>query len=150
MINPRLINLLKDAKILVYYQVLSLWTMLLFRIIMTFIISYLANSFIEESLSKIKLISGFIFFLFFLCSNYFLDKFYIRTTAQVSLSVKSILRQKIYSKLLRLGISYNENFATSNLVQLYVEGVDQLEVCFGQYFSIFVHNTVYIHQFSYS
>jgi ATP-binding cassette subfamily B protein len=135
MINPRLLNLLKDAKKYVYFQVLSLWFILILRILMTFTISYLGNDFIKGSLSRTKILSGFIFSLFSLISSFFLDRFYIRTTAKVSLSVKSILRKKIYSKLLRLGLSYNENFATSNLVQLSVEGVDQLEVCFGQYLS---------------
>ena len=135
MINPRLLNLLKDAKKYVYYQVLSLWFMLLLRIFMTYTISYLGNSYTKGTLSKKNIISGFIFSLFSLISSFILDKLYIRITAKVSLSVKSILRKKIYSKLLRLGLSYNENFATSNLVQLSVEGVDQLEVCFGQYLS---------------
>ena len=135
MINPRLLNLLKDAKKYVYFQVLSLWSILVLRILMTFTISYLGNDFIKGSLTRTKIISGFIFSLFSLIASFILDKLYIRTTAKVSLSVKSILRKKIYSKLLRLGISYNENFATSNLVQLSVEGVDQLEVCFGQYLS---------------
>ena len=135
MINVRLINLLKDAKKYVYYQVFSLWTILFLRILMTYTMSCLADSFIKGFLSKTKIFYGFLFSLFSLYCSYILEKFYVKTAAKVSLSVKSILRKKIYSKLLKLGISYNENISTSNLVQLSVEGVDQLEVCFGQYFS---------------
>lgn len=47
--------------------------------------------------------------------------------------VKLLLRQKIYSKLLRLGPSYHQRVGTSEVVQMAVEGVDQLEVYFGKY-----------------
>lgn len=48
-------------------------------------------------------------------------------------TVKKTLREKIYSKLLRLGASYTEKVRTSEVVQLAVEGVDQLETYFGAY-----------------
>lgn len=47
--------------------------------------------------------------------------------------VKGILRERIYQKLLRLGVSYNEHIGTSEAVQIAGEGVDQLEVYFGSY-----------------
>ncbi len=43
-----------------------------------------------------------------------------------SKAVKRILREKIYRKLLRLGTSYREQVKTSEVVQVAVEGVDQL------------------------
>ena len=39
----------------------------------------------------------------------------------------------IYEKLLRLGLAYQQKARTSEVVQLAVEGVDQLEVYFGSY-----------------
>ena len=39
----------------------------------------------------------------------------------------------IYRKLLKLGSGYNEKVGTSEIVQVAVEGVDQLETCFGAY-----------------
>ncbi|MCD8132124.1 MAG: ABC transporter ATP-binding protein/permease [Lachnospiraceae bacterium] len=56
-----------------------------------------------------------------------------------SKAVKKILRQKIYEKLLRLGASYNEQTATSEIVQVSVEGVDQLETYFGAYLPQFFY-----------
>ena len=43
-----------------------------------------------------------------------------------SRAVKRKLREKIYQKLLRLGSSYKEQVQTSEVVQVAVEGVDQL------------------------
>ncbi|WP_417057893.1 ABC transporter ATP-binding protein/permease [Enorma massiliensis] len=48
-------------------------------------------------------------------------------------SVKQRLRPIIYEKLLRLGPSYREHALTSEVVQVSVEGVDQLETYFGSY-----------------
>ena len=56
-----------------------------------------------------------------------------------SKSVKKILRQKIYQKLLRLGSSYSEKLKTSEIVQVAVEGVDQLETYFGSYLPQFFY-----------
>ena len=47
-------------------------------------------------------------------------------------SVKKTLRREIYQKLLRLGSSYQERVSTSEVVQMSVEGVDQLETYFGR------------------
>ena len=41
-----------------------------------------------------------------------------------SAKVKATLRDKIYEKLLRLGIGYDKNIATSEAVQISMEGVD--------------------------
>lgn len=50
-----------------------------------------------------------------------------------SRNVKKILRGKIYGKLLRLGPSYSQRVSTAEVIQITVEGVDQLETYFGQY-----------------
>ena len=135
MINRRLIKLLSTSKKYVYYQIFSLWCILILKITMTFIVSYLVDSFIKNTLSNFKIIFCFVFSSLALYIIYNLEKFYVKASTKASLDVKKILRKKIYSKLIKLGISYNENFATSNLVQLSVEGVEQLEVFYGQYFS---------------
>ena len=56
-----------------------------------------------------------------------------------SKAVKKSLREKIYQKLLRLGSSYNEQVKTSEVVQVAVEGVDQLETYFGAYLPQFFY-----------
>ena len=56
-----------------------------------------------------------------------------------SKTVKKMLRDKIYRKLLRLGPSYNEQVKTSEIVQVAVEGVEQLETYFGAYLPQFFY-----------
>lgn len=47
--------------------------------------------------------------------------------------VKGALRRRIYEKLLRLGTGYAQDVFTAEVVQLSVEGCEQLETYFGQY-----------------
>lgn len=54
-------------------------------------------------------------------------------------SVKITLRKLIYEKLLKLGSSYNEKLKTSEVVQVAVEGIDQLESYFGSYLPQFFY-----------
>lgn len=50
-----------------------------------------------------------------------------------SQGVKKTLRRRIYEKLLALGLDYVEAVPTAEVVQLSVEGCEQLETYFGQY-----------------
>ena len=59
-----------------------------------------------------------------------------------SKSVKKTLRNKIYSKLLRLGSSYNSKVSTSEVVQMSVEGVDQLDIYFASYLPQFFYSMI--------
>lgn len=56
-----------------------------------------------------------------------------------SKAVKRTLRELIYKKLLRLGSSYNEKVKTSEVVQVAVEGTEQLETYFGAYLPQFFY-----------
>lgn len=65
--------------------------------------------------------------------RFFTTKGAVRMSYLASRTVKRVMREKIYGKLLRLGTSYREHVTTAELVQESVEGVDQLESYFGQY-----------------
>lgn len=52
---------------------------------------------------------------------------------KASETVKATLRNRIFSKLRRLGASYKEMISSAEVVQLTGEGVDQLETYFGAY-----------------
>lgn len=54
-------------------------------------------------------------------------------------AVKKKLRELIYRKLLRLGSAYQEQVKTSEVVQVAVEGVEQLETYFGAYLPQFFY-----------
>ena len=62
------------------------------------------------------------------------------TSLYASAEVKKKLRVRMYDKLTRLGSAYHEKIATSEVVQVFVEGVDQLETYFGRYIPQFFYS----------
>lgn len=56
-----------------------------------------------------------------------------------SKAVKRTLRELIYRKFLRLGAGYRQSASTAEVVQVAVEGVDQLETYFGAYLPQFFY-----------
>ncbi len=66
-------------------------------------------------------------------TRFFTAKMTAQMSYMASKTVKRILREQIYGKILRLGNSYREHSSTAELVQESVEGVDQLESYFGLY-----------------
>ena len=65
-------------------------------------------------------------------------RFACQTLAQrmgqaASFEAKRAVRRAVYEKLVRLGPSYRERVATSEAVQVSVDGVEQLEAYFGSY-----------------
>ncbi|MFI3177566.1 MAG: ABC transporter ATP-binding protein/permease, partial [Eubacteriales bacterium] len=54
-------------------------------------------------------------------------------------SVKKILRNQIYEKMLSIGSGYTKKMSTAEVVQVAVEGVEQLEVYFASYLPQFFY-----------
>ena len=76
---------------------------------------------------------------FTVLARFFTTKYATRMSYFASRTVKRVMREKIYGKLLRLGTTYREHVTTAELVQESVEGVDQLESYFGQYMPQFFY-----------
>lgn len=57
-----------------------------------------------------------------------------------SAHVKKVLRRRIFEKIFILGGSYREQMKTSEIVQVAVEGADQLETYFGSYLPQFFYS----------
>ena len=138
MIKKNLVNLLSHAKKYVVYNVLCQWIALLAQIAAIFTISGLLEKIIFRNVS----ISGelwteigksAIILLAVIVIRYLCDRLAAKSSYAASVDVKRILREKIYNKLLKLGVSYRDKVSTSEVVQLSTEGVEQLETYFGKY-----------------
>lgn len=154
MINKRLISLVPESKRHIIKNVLFQWLSLLGNIAMILSVTWLlANIFSapvpDPSYSapmRTFYIGNFIIvgtiaivavILRFVCI-----KLSARESFLASKSVKSKLRYMIYNKLLHLGNSYEENISSSEIVQVAVEGVDQLETYFGSYLPQFFYSMI--------
>lgn len=133
MINKRLIGTVAESKKYIAGNVVLQWCSLAANISMMFSITNLFAGLYYGSTSPASLwttaaVVALALLIRFLCTTGASRMSYLSSKA-----VKKTLREKIYEKLLRLGASYNEQVKTSEVVQVAVEGVDQLETYFGAY-----------------
>ena len=133
MIKTRLIRLLSHAGKYIVYNVLWQWFALLCQIVVVFSITALLEGVLTGTLGEKDLIRTAVVFAAAVLIRFGCDKGAARASFAASVDVKRILREKIYDKLLRLGASYREQAATSEVVQMAAEGVEQLETYFGKY-----------------
>ena len=133
MFNKRLIQELSEAKIYVIKQVVYQWIALLMNILFTIGICYVFYSLIQNTLTfSILTILLLISILLFLIRGYALKKANQLSFISSSI-VKKELREKLFDKVYALGIHYSSLVSTSELVQLAVEGIEQLETYFSMY-----------------
>ena len=135
MIKKRLVGLLSHAKKYIIYQVIWQWLALLCQVVVIYSASMLLETALfGEVTSRTAAYYGALVIVTLLL-RFVCDRQASHASYHASVDVKRILRDKIYSKLLRLGASYREKVTTSEVVQMAAEGVEQLETYFGKYLS---------------
>lgn len=139
MINKRLIGTVPDSKKYIAANVLCQWLALLANIVLMAAVARLLaglwqNTVEPRSLAALGAVGAAALAVRFVCTALASRMSYLSSKA-----VKKTLREKIYRKLLRLGSSYKEQVNTSEVVQVAVEGVDQLETYFGAYLPQFFY-----------
>lgn len=132
MIHKRLMHIMGKSKKYVWSQVFFQWLSLLCNIVLMSGISLFLSQLSAGSTSGLWKNAIWIL-LPALAIRYVCTVLASRVSHYAAKQVKERLRTMIYEKLLRLGLGYQQKARTSEVVQLAVEGVDQLEVYFGSY-----------------
>ena len=140
MINKRLIQAVPESKQAVRDQVLLQWGSLIANLIILFTFAFLLEALWKNQLNALRLSLAAVLIFGSLVVRWFCTSAASRKSFEASRSVKQILRRQILEKLLRLGVSYREQTATAEIVQIAVEGVDQLETYFGAYLPQFFYS----------
>ncbi len=133
MIKKRLIKLLSNSKKHIYDQVLWQWLSLLCQMLLVFVAAGLVESAFYNELEERRLMGSMAIILAAILGRYVCSRQATYASFRASSKVKLVLRDRIYEKLLRLGAAYRESVATSEIVQVAAEGVEQLETYFGRY-----------------
>lgn len=158
MINKRLINICNESKKYIALTVLTNWIATLCNIITVIFIGQfinklflyknlnLQNENVIDFLSKfevfknISLLTSIIIVAGLLVLRYISNILYTKFSCMASSKARVTLRELIYKKLLELGTSYTSVESTSSVVQVSVEGVEQLEIYFGRYLPQFFYS----------
>ena len=138
MINKRLINYCEESKKYIVLTVLANWISLLCNIGIILIVGdFIGKLFTGDSLGNniLRLIILGMLILIRIAANLSYGHF----SHKASEGVKVKLRDGIFGKLTRIGLNYNKVTSTSSVVQVAVEGVEQLEVYFGRYLPQFFY-----------
>lgn len=139
MIDKRLVGMVPDSKKYIAGNVVLMWCSLVANIVMMSGIALLLQKlFFKTADSRdIVLFAGLVAAVN--VARYFLTTGASRMSYLSARAVKKTLREQIYQKLLKLGMSYREELKTSEIVQVAVEGVEQLETYFGAYLPQFFY-----------
>lgn len=133
MIKTRLVSLLSHAKKYIVFVVLWQWISLFAQIAAVFTIADLLERVLSSSVESGTIIRTAVVLAVVTSVRFICEKLGARSSYLASADVKRILREKIYEKMLKLGASYSEQVASSEVVQVSTEGVEQLETYFGKY-----------------
>lgn len=127
MIDFTLLKGRKEAKKSIIYNVISQLISLCLSIAIIYMFSKILSQSIEHLYFNAILIIGLIIlkFLSLKAANTFSYK--------SSEEIKILLRSKIFDKVSKLGDRYKESISTAELIQISVEGIEQLDIYFSKY-----------------
>lgn len=139
MIDKRLIRTVRESKKYIAWNVIYQWISLVANITMMVSIADLLSRLFANTADRENFVCTVIVVAAVVGIRYFCAVQSAKMGYLSSKAVKKVLREKIYRKLLRLGSSYKEKAQTSEIVQISVEGVEQLETYFGAYLPQFFY-----------
>ena len=140
MIKKRLITFLAHSKRYVYLNVLWQWLALVSQIAAVFFIGRLLESLFKGTITSKGMITAGVVFIAALAVRAVATKYATRYAFLAGRDVKTTLRDALYAKLLKLGAAYRDSIATSEVVQLASDGIEQLEIYFGRYLPQFFYS----------
>lgn len=130
----------QDSKKYIYLQVLCQWISLICQIIIISTLAYLLNELFYHTIEISVIYISLIILIISLGVRFWMQKIGAKMSYLASKDIKVTLRKMIFSKLLEHNQSYHEYASTAEIVQLSVEGVDQLETYFGRYLPQFFYS----------
>ncbi|MGM9530532.1 ABC transporter ATP-binding protein/permease [Intestinibacter sp.] len=132
MFKKRLLKLCSSSKKWIAMTVLMNWISIICNILVVLFIGNtmdkLINSNLDINYSRDGIYLGALLGIRFL-ANYYSTKFSLNCSSEV----KKVLREKVYEKLLDIGVNYNKFISTSSVVQMGVDGIEALEIYFGRF-----------------
>lgn len=139
MFSKRLINMVGKSRKYIFLSVFTQWISLLANVVLMYKITQILEAAFKSSVSEKQIITVIVTAAAVILIRAACNILNLKMNYLSSKSVKLILREKIYSKLLRIGTGYKEKVNTSEVVQVTVEGVEQLETYFGAYLPQFFY-----------
>ena len=159
MINKRLIGICDDSVKAVKITIFFNWIGLLCNIVIIWLVGLFINAMVATSwgssnvssvfssdfvgefmlVENLSLLTALFVMVPALGLRFWCHHMASRYSYLASAGARVTLRRLIYEKLLRLGVDYQDQERSSTVVQMSVEGVEQLEIYFGKYLPQFFY-----------
>ena len=133
MFDHRLMEMCPESRKYIIRNVLLQWCELMMNALMIGVMALISERLYHNALTADFLIKGIVAVAVTMAVRWFTRKSAVRMSWLASRTIKRVMREKIYEKLLKLGSGYRAHVQEAELVQESVEGTDQLESYFGQY-----------------
>ena len=133
MFDKRLMAMCPESRKYIAGNIIFQWMELMMNAAMIFIIANCVGQLYAKEMTIKNLVISLVVLAGILLIRFFTTKQTTQMSYLASKTVKRVMREQIYKKILRLGNTYREHATTAELVQESVEGVDQLESYFGLY-----------------
>ena len=133
MINKKLLSFDRGALRYVGLNVLFQWLGMLCNVVLVTIVAHLIGDVFAGTLTTAAFEKGLLICIITVPVRYGLTLCASSMSDRASKDVKRTLRSSIYEKLTRLGAGYSETVATSEVVMLASEGVEQIDTYFAKY-----------------
>ena len=140
MMDKRLISSVEESKRYIAGNVAAQWVCLIANITMIAALARLFGTLFQKKANTDAIAVTALIMAAAAILRFFMLRLSTKMSFLSAREVKKKLRSMIYQKLLALGVSYREQAATSEVVQVAVEGVDQLETYFGAYLPQFFYS----------
>ncbi|MDR3271326.1 MAG: ABC transporter ATP-binding protein/permease [Peptococcaceae bacterium] len=141
MMDKRLLRLSGKTRKYIYLCVLFQWLGLVANVGIIFALARLLGQLyageVSDGIQVLLAAAGIGLPVRFLCAILSSKMSYLAASG-----VKAKLHERIYQKLLRLGLAYQKYLSTAEAVQLSGEGVEQLEIYFAKYLPQFLYSLV--------
>ena len=132
MFKKRLLDLCNSSKKWIAMTVLMNWISIICNILVILFIGNTIDKLINSNL-EINYLRDGLYITSLLVIRFLANYYSTRFSLNSSSEVKKVLREKIYEKLLNIGVNYNKFISTSSVVQIGVDGVEALEIYFGRF-----------------
>ena len=129
----RLLKMIGKAKNYLLWTVLLRWLALICNVAIIGSFSLTLQAAYESRITESGLLKAGAVFIISVIIRYVCIRQSTESAYRAATAAKKTLREKLYEKVMRLGLSYRENVSTAAFTQMFVEGVEKLQVYFSGY-----------------
>lgn len=140
MINTRVMKASPEGMHYVWANTVAMWMGLVCNILAICTLVLLVQRLYQKTLTGLLIFQAGSICVLAILGRHWCNILAARYSGLASNFIKITLRQRIYRKILDFGLGYTQRVSTARITQIAGEGIEQIEVYFGQYLPQFFYS----------